>query len=170
MQNKIFFLIQAVLRYFPFKLGIWFRNFLYPGFFKSYGKNVRIFDAVVIKFPNEIELGNHVTINQFCYIVGKGGLRIGNDVMIGAGSKITTTSHDFNDTNQPMSRQGISCIPILLEDDIWLGFNVVIVGGAIIRKGSILAAGSVVTGKEYPAYSILGGVPASIIRNRITEK
>jgi maltose O-acetyltransferase len=170
MKNKLFFFIQALLRYFPYKLGIWLRNLFYPTFFKSYGKHVRIFDSIVIKFPNEIEIGNQVTINQFCYIVGKGGLKIGNDVMIGAGTKITTTSHDFEDITKPMNQQKISCIPIVLEDDIWLGFNVVIVGGAWVGKGSILAAGSVVLSKKYPAFSILGGVPASIIRSRIVDK
>jgi len=170
MKNKLFFLIQALLRYFPYKLGIWLRNLFYPTFFKSYGKHVRIFDSIVIKFPNDIEIGDHVTINQFCYIVGKGGLNIGNDVMIGAGTKITTTSHDFEDIIKPMSQQKITCLPILLEDDIWLGFNVIVMGGANIGKGSILAAGSVVLGKTYPPFSILGGVPASIIRSRIVNK
>lgn len=143
---------------------------LYPSFFKSYGKNVRIFDSIVIKYPNDIEIGDNVTINQFCYIVGKGGLKIGDDVMIGAGTKMTTTSHDFKEVIKPMSQQGISCLPIHLENDIWIGFNVVIMGGAIVHKGSILAAGSVVLGKEYPAFSILGGVPATILKSRIAQK
>jgi acetyltransferase-like isoleucine patch superfamily enzyme len=124
---------------------------------------------VVIKFPNDIEIGDHVTINQFCYIVGKGGLQIGNYTMIGAGSKITTTSHEFHDISKPMAQQGISVLPIVLEEDIWLGFNVVLVGGVQIGKGSIAAAGSVVLGKSYPPYSILGGVPASIIRSRLDK-
>jgi acetyltransferase-like isoleucine patch superfamily enzyme len=169
MKNKVFFFIQAVLRYFPYKLGIQMRNWLYPPFFKHYGANVRIFDSVVIKFPNDIEIGDHVTINQFCYIVGKGGLHIGNYTMIGAGSKITTTSHEFHDISKPMAQQGISVLPIILEEDIWLGFNVVLVGGVQIGKGSIAAAGSVVLGKTYPPYSILGGVPASIIRSRLDK-
>lgn len=167
MKNKLFFFIQALLRYFPYKLGIALRNALYPAFFKHYGKGIRIFDSVVIKFPDDIEIHDGVTINQFCYLVGKGGLVIGPQSMIGAGSKITTTSHDFKRTDIPMATQGITCLPIQLEGDIWLGFNVVIMGGAHIGKGSILAAGAVVQGKTYEAYSILGGVPAKVIRSRL---
>lgn len=166
MKNKVFFFLQAMLRYFPFKAGIFLRNLLYPSFFKHYGRNVRIFDSVVIKYPDEIEIHDHVTINQFCYIVGKGGLYIGSHVMIGSGSKITTTSHDFTDTATPMAFQRITTLPIRLESDIWLGFNVVVVGGADIGKGCILAAGSVVLGKQYPPMSILGGVPATVLKNR----
>lgn len=166
MKNKLFFFLQALFRYCPYKLGINLRNVFYPSFFKEYGKGVRIFDSVVIKFPNEIAIGNDVTINQFCYIVGKGGLRIGNDVMIGAGTKMTTTSHEFEKTHIPMRLQGISFKPITIDHDVWIGFNAVLMGGAIIHTGSIIAAGSVVTGKEFPAYSVLGGVPATIIKQR----
>lgn len=166
MKNKLFFLIQALLRYFPFKLGIAFRNLLYPPFFKHYGKHIRIFDAVMIKYPNEIELHDYVTINQFCYLVGKGGLYIGNYVMIGAGSKIATSSHDFENINIPMCMQSTTFAPIILQEDIWLGFNAVILGGATIEKGCIIAAGAVVLPNAYPSYSILGGVPAKIISNR----
>ena len=166
MKNKLFFFIQAILRYVPFQIGIWARNMLYPYFFQSYGKNVRIFDSVVIKFPNDISIGNDVTINQFCYIVGKGGLKLGNDVMVGSGCKITTSSHDFDSIATPMRTQGISFLPIILENDIWLGFNVIILGGAIVREGCILAAGSLILKNEFDAYSIVGGVPGKIIRSR----
>jgi acetyltransferase-like isoleucine patch superfamily enzyme len=167
MKNKLFFFIQSLLRYFPYKLGIELRNLLYPTFFKHYGKNIRIFDSVVIKYPDDIELHNNVTINQFCYIVGKGSLYIGSDVMIGAGSKITTSSHDFQSTEIPMNQQGISFESIRIEDDVWLGFNVIILGGTIVNKGCILAASSLVLKNKYPAFSIVGGVPAKIIKSRL---
>jgi acetyltransferase-like isoleucine patch superfamily enzyme len=142
------------------------RRWLYPYFFKRFGKNVCIYDAVIIKYPNEIEIGNDVTINQFCYLVGKGGLKIGNDVMIGAGSKIVTSSHGFEDTNTPMRLQPIIFKPVVLENDIWLGFDVVITSGAHLRTGCIVGAKSLVLGKEYDAYSVLGGIPASVIKKR----
>ncbi len=166
MKNKLFFFIQALLRYCPYNFGIGLRNQLYPYFFKAYGKNVRIFDSVIIKYPDDIALGDNLTINQFCYIVGKGGLKIGNDVMIGAGSKITTSSHNFSSTNIPMRKQGINFEPIHIQDNVWLGFNVVLLGGGTIGSGSILAANTVVVLKEVPAFSIVAGVPGRIVRNR----
>ena len=164
--DKLFFFIQALLRYFPYQLGLYLRQKIYPYFFNSFGKNVRIYDSVVIKYPSQITLGNDCTINQFCYIVGKGGLTIGNDVMVGAGSKMTTTSHDFERTDIPMRLQGISCKPIAIEEDVWIGFNVVILGGSVIKKGSIVATGCVVNGIEFPIFAVIGGTPAKQLKSR----
>ncbi len=130
------------------------------------GSNVRIMDAVVIKYPDETELGDNVTINQFCYLVGKAGLSIGDNCMIGAGTKMTTSGHNFTDISLPMLQQGISFKAIEVEDDVWMGFNVVVLGGVRVRKGCILAAGTVVHSGAFEAYSILGGVPAKVIGTR----
>lgn len=150
----------------PFRLGVFLRRAAYAPFFKKMGKNVRIMDAVVIKYPDEMELGNDVTINQFCYLVGKAGLRIGDNCMIGAGTKVTTSGHNFTDITQPMLQQGISFRAITIEDDVWMGFNVVVLGGVKVKNGSILAAGAVVHSGVFEAYSILGGVPAKVIGTR----
>lgn len=150
----------------PFKLGIWLRRVIYKPFFKSFGKNVHIYDAVVIKYPDAIELGDNVTINQFCYIAGLGGLSIGNDVMIGAGSKIATSKHNYENTNKPMSQQGISTSPINIASDVWFGFNVVVLGGSKIAQGSILAANAVINQPFEEPYSIIGGVPGKMIGKR----
>jgi acetyltransferase-like isoleucine patch superfamily enzyme len=163
---KAFFFIQNILLYFPFTLGIYLRRLLYPPFFKKFGKNVTIYNSVLIKYPNEIELEDNVTINHFCYIVGKGGLKIGANSMIGAGSKIVTTNHIAKSVDIPMRDQGISFEPIELGEDVWLGFNVVITSGSRIGKGCIIGANSVVSGKEYKANSVIAGVPSKLIGNR----
>lgn len=166
MSNQIFFLLQSILRYFPFKLGLYLRRTLYRPFFKKLGRGVRIFDAVVIKYPDQIEIGDYVTINQFCYVVGLGGLSIGDNVMMGAGSKIATTKHNFQAVDVPMAKQGLSLEKIIIADDVWMGFNTVILGGSEINKGCIVAANSVVNSKSFETYSIIGGVPANIIGKR----
>lgn len=166
LSSKVFFLLQSIFRYFPFKLGIYLRRVIYKPFFKTLGKNVRIMDAVVIKYPGEIELGNNLTINQFCYIVGKGGLVIGNDVMIGAGTKITTTTHITSSPNIPMVQQGIACEPIVIGNDIWLGFNAVVLGGSTIGDSSIVAANCVINGGSFDEFTIIGGVPARVLGTR----
>ena len=166
MRNKIFFIIQALLRYCPFKFAISLRRFSYRFFFKKFGRNITIYDSVVIKYPSDIELGDNVTINQFCFIAAKGGLKIGNDTMIGAGSKIVTTSHGFDDITTPMRLQPMSFKSITIEDDVWLGFNAIITGGSHIKKGSIVATSSVVTGKTFNEYAVIGGIPATLIRTR----
>lgn len=58
---------------------------------------------------------------------------------------------------------------VIIEDDVWIGSNVTILKGVTIGKGSIVAAGAVVT-KSFPPYSIIGGVPAKLIKPRFTEQ
>ena len=66
-----------------------------------------------------------------------------------------------------MLLQGDTAIePVIIEDDVWLGRNVVIMPGVHIAKGAIVGAGAVVT-KDVPAYAVVGGVPAKIIQSRI---
>lgn len=55
--------------------------------------------------------------------------------------------------------------PIIIGDDVWIGFNATILSGVNVGKGAVIAAGSVVT-KDIPAYAIVGGVPAKVIRYR----
>ena len=59
--------------------------------------------------------------------------------------------------------------PVVIEDDVWCGANVTILKGVTIGHGSVVAAGAVVT-KSFPPYSIIGGVPAKLIKMRFTEE
>ncbi len=59
--------------------------------------------------------------------------------------------------------------PVVIEDDVWCGANVTILKGVTIGHGSIIAAGAVVT-QSFPPYSIIGGVPAKLIKMRFTEE
>ena len=58
--------------------------------------------------------------------------------------------------------------PVVIEDDVWVGANVTILKGVTIGHGSVVAAGAVVT-KSCPPYSIIGGVPAKVLRKRFEE-
>lgn len=167
--DRLFFFIQALLRYVPFTFGVHLRRALYRPFFKRWGRRITIHDSVIIKYPSEISVGNNVMINQFCFLVGLGGLELGDDCMIGAGSKLVTTSHAFGNTGMPMRLQGIESRRTVIDDDCWLGFNVVVTAGSRVGRGSILAAGTVVNGVDYPPFSVIGGVPSRLIRSRIKE-
>ena len=59
--------------------------------------------------------------------------------------------------------------PIIIENDVWIGYRVTILSGIRIGNGAIVAAGSVVT-RDVPPYSIVGGVPARIIRYRFNQE
>ena len=167
MSNELFFLIQNILKYVPFKICIKLRSCLYKFFFKSFGNNIVIHDNVLIKYPSDIIIGDGVQIASGCVIVGMGGLEIGANTIIGAGSKIVTSSDNYNRIDVPISEQGISSSPIIIGEDVWFGFNVIVLRVSIIGKGSILAAGAVVN-SVHQEYSIVAGVPDKTIRSRLT--
>ena len=163
--NRLFWIVQAVLKYVAFNWMVMVRRLLYAPYFAAVGTDLSVHDNVMIKYPDQIRLGNHVTINPGCIIVGAGGLTIGSHAMIGAGTKIVTTAHVTARTDVPMREQGMTSTPIVIEDDVWFGFDVKVLPGAVIRKGCVIGAGSVVTG-EIPEYSIAAGAPARVVGSR----
>lgn len=166
MKDKIFFIIQGFLKYNAFDFGVTLRRIFYKPFFKSFGKNIQIRDGVTIKYPSEIDLGSNIKIGQHCFFVGKGGLSIGDNALIGAGTKIITSNHNFQETDVPMIAQGLSFLPVIIEEDVWFGFDVKVLGGSTIKKGCVVATNSVVNQKEFEEYCVIGGTPAKLIRMR----
>ena len=69
----------------------------------------------------------------------------------------------FDDPNRPFIEQGITAEGIIIEDDVWIGASAVITDGVRVGKGAVVAAGAVVT-KDVPPHSVVGGVPAKIIK------
>lgn len=134
------------------------------------GEHCEINDGVILRaFTTGIKLGNHCSLNPYVVIYGEGGVTIGNDCRIAAHTVIVAQNHVTNDLNVPIRQQGLNAIGISIEDDVWIGANVTVVDGAIIRKGAVIAAGAVVRG-EIPAHSIAGGIPAKVIKMRNGQK
>lgn len=170
IKDKIFFIIQALLKYNSFDWGIKARSFFYRFFFKSFGKNIQIKDGVTFKYPSEICLGNNIKIGELTYFVGLGGLYIGDNVLIGAGTKIITTSHNFENSEIDIFDQGLCSDPIVIKNNIWFGFDCKIFGGAIIENGVIVGAGSLVKKCTLHSYTIVAGMPAKVIKKRRDER
>jgi acetyltransferase-like isoleucine patch superfamily enzyme len=72
-------------------------------------------------------------------------------------------NHVFDDPDRPFIEQGITAQGIVIEDDVWLGAGVVVTDGVRIGRGAVVAAGAVVT-NDVPPHTVVGGVPARIIR------
>ena len=104
-------------------------------------------------------------MNQCCTFMDRGGITIGDDVFIAPKCNLTTINHDFN----PYNRQATFCKPITIGNRVWMGIGITICPGVSIGDNSIIAAGSVVT-KDVPLYTIVGGVPAKIIRKRFSDE
>ena len=165
-KDRVFFFIQSLLKYSSLPFMQKFRIFLYRFFFKEIGKGVVIKDGITFKFPSDISIGDGVKIAENCYIVGLGGLKIGSHTLIGAGTKIVTTSHNFTDISIPVSSQGISYKKITIESNVWLGFNVVILSGSFLKQGTIIGASAVVVGEVVQENAIMVGIPAKILKIR----
>jgi acetyltransferase-like isoleucine patch superfamily enzyme len=146
------------------------RGRYFSGLMVSAGKGLRVSDMVRINNPGMVSVGND------CYL-GTGveltawneRITIGNHVMIAAGVKMITRKHGFDDLEKPMKQQGYSQNAITIEDNVWIGFNAIILPGVTIGTGSIVGAGAVVS-KDVEPYSIVGGVPARLIRKRMPEE
>lgn len=124
--------------------------------------------AVLDIYHGSIRMGNDCSVNSFCYLGGYGGIKIGSGVRIAPGAKIYAFEHIYDKTDIPIYKQGIEPKKVVIEDDVWIGSNAIITGGITIGQGSIVAAGAVVT-KSVERYAIVAGVPAKIIKRRITE-
>lgn len=108
-----------------------------------------------------ISIGNKVATNNNLFICSRNYVRIGNSTRIGA--NVTIMDHEAHSIN-PQKRHEIGAIgEIVIEENVWIGNNVIILKNTSIGKNSIIAAGAVVSG-DFPENVILGGVPARIIK------
>ena len=118
-----------------------------------------------------LRIGAEVQVNDYVHIAVAEGISIGDRVLIA--SKVHITDHNHgrysgalgpsDDPLTPPARRPLSCSPVVIEDDVWIGENAVILPGVRIGRGSIIGALSTVT-KDVPAYTISVGSPARIIK------
>ena len=112
-----------------------------------------------------LKIGNNSSIGPYSYIGCSGYIEIGDNVMMSPRVSIYAENHLFDRPDLTIKEQGVKREFVKIEDDCWIAANTVILAGVTIGRGSIIAAGSVVT-KDIPPYSIVGGVPAKVIKSR----
>jgi len=118
---------------------------------------------IYIADSSNLTIGKHCHINENVFIQGA---NIGNYVMIAPNVAILNSMHNYQDINIPMIRQGgKKNLNSTIKDNVWIGRNVIIMPNLILGEGSIIGAGSIVT-KNVEPYSIVGGVPAKLIKRR----
>lgn len=99
-------------------------------------------------------MGEHSSIGPYGYIGCSGKITIGKNVMFGPKCSLFAENHNFSDTESSIKSQGVNQKGITVEDDCWIGSNVVILDGVTIGKGSVIGAGTLVT-KDVPAGSVV---------------
>jgi acetyltransferase-like isoleucine patch superfamily enzyme len=110
-----------------------------------------------------IKIGCDSLVGEYSVIRGQGGVHIGNRVYTSPFTQIIAVNHVFDDPSRPFVEQGITAQGIVIEDDVWLGAGAVITDGVTVGQGAVVAAGAVVT-KDVPPHTVVGGVPAKIIK------
>ena len=119
---------------------------LLPPFYTDFGKNIRV--------------GRNVFINHACEFMDRGGITIGDDVLIGPKVNLVTINHPLD----PSTRRSTYCAPIVIKKGAWLGAAVSVMPGVTIGENAVVAANAVVT-RDVPDNAVVGGVPARVIKH-----
>lgn len=135
------------------------------GIFKKCGEKVNVGTNARFGNGRNIEIGKLSSIGRNCKVPNN--IIIGDFVMMGPNVTIHSANHKYDDLTVPMLYQGIITYEAtIIEDDVWIGSHAIILPGLVIRKGTIIGTGSLVT-KSFPEYSIIAGNPAKIIGSRL---
>ncbi len=172
---------------------IYVNRVLKVSFLKLRGLSIEknsILGSVHIPLPEQVEIGYNCNIEDNVRLRTGGPWKksfifigdntfIGHSTQINVGSKfilgkncmiaplciISDAHHSFDDLSIPIKAQKCIYNPITIQDDVWIGSGVIILGGVTIGKGSIIAAGALVN-KSVGEYEIWGGIPAKKIKSR----
>lgn len=125
------------------------------------------FNTTIWAPHKDVKFGHHIQFGNNCRI--QCDLELGNYVLIASNvSFIGKDDHLINKIGAPIWNSGRGdAFKTIVEDDVWIGHGVIIIAGVTIGRGSVIAAGAVVN-KSMPPYSIIGGVPARVLKRRFT--
>ena len=127
---------------------------------KPIGEHFALFPPFYTDFGKNITIGRDVFINAGCKFQDQGGIEIGDGVLIGHGVVLATLNHDLD----PAKRQMLHPGKIVIGNGVWIGANATVTAGVTIGDNAVVAAGAVVT-KDVPANTVVGGVPAKVIKS-----
>lgn len=135
------------------------------------GKNSVIDSFVKIKPAGgvgDLVVGDRTVINSGCVLYTGNGIAIGNDVAIASNCTFAPVNHEFSRKDKLIRLQGFrpSKGGISVEDDVWIGAGCILLDGAVLRKGCVVAAGTIVRG-VVEEYSIVAGNPIKTIGRRV---
>lgn len=112
----------------------------------------------------DVIIGDNTRIGLHCTVIGP--VEIGSNVNLAQGIVVTALNHNFTDCTKRIDEQGVSTAKVTIGNDVWIGANATILPGVTIGNHSVVAAGAVVT-KDVPPYSLVGGVPAKILKKLV---
>jgi acetyltransferase-like isoleucine patch superfamily enzyme len=142
---------------------IWERSFKPRA--RNLVKDVLINEKLVFGAYGNLTIGNETHVNNAFFNLSSGDIKVGNNVSFGHSVYIITGTHDVNtfgiERQWDYPKEGRD---IIIEDGVWIGSNVTILGPCIIGKNAAVAAHSLVN-KDIPEQTLYGGVPAKFLRS-----
>lgn len=156
------------------------RNLLFRKMVKRIdGKPYSVFSPIYLQFGDNLVIGKNFFSNCNCMILDRGGVKIGDNVLLGPNVMITSVSHPmlaeermvrkYNNSYEPGKRSDVQKnSPVTIGNGVWIAANAIVCPGVTIGDNSVIGAGSVVT-RDIPPDSFACGVPCRVIR-KITEK
>ncbi len=141
------------------------RSAIFKLVMKKFGKGSIIDYGTYIRYPTHVRIGEHTMINRGCRMLASFHhkdveIAIGNHVAVAPEVCFLAAGHDYKQLNLPDTAASI-----VVGDYVWIGARSIILQGVTIGEGAVVAAGSVVT-NDVPAYSVVGGCPARVIKQR----
>ena len=121
--------------------------------------STRIFPPFYTNFGRLTTFGKNVFINHACSFLDLGGITIEDDVLIGPKVNLITENHPV----EPADRQTLLLKPIVIKRNAWIGAAATILPGVTVGENSVVAAGALVS-KDVPPNTVVGGIPAKIIK------
>jgi acetyltransferase-like isoleucine patch superfamily enzyme len=158
-----------ITRNLPSIEGMFIRYSLYRFLFKQIQSFPLIYPGVYLNHTYGITVGNRFSIGTGSILDGRGGITIGDHVMVGPHVAIYSSEHDMTHPYIPMASLDNILKPVFIGNDVWIGAHVSIPGGIRIGNGAVIAAGAVVVG-DVEDNCIVGGVPAVVIGKRDIKK
>ena len=146
--------------------------YIYRSQFKVCGKQVHFYPTKSELYYKTIEIGNKVYIGPGAmFLAAHSSIKIGNNVIFGPNVSIVGGNHSTHIIGKFMSdykltdKRVTDDLPVIIEEDVWVGTGAIILNGVHIGRGAIVAAGALLT-KNVPPYAVVGGVPAKVIKFR----
>lgn len=148
-----------------YEFCIWLKKLMLKSMGAKIGKGVVIYPGVWIAPGRNLIVEDNVDLAKDVLITTSGGVSIGKRSLIGYRTQILSANHSIPPIGEPFPISGHLLAQVRIENDVWIGANCIITPGVSIGEGAVVAAGSVVT-KDVLSNSIVGGVPAKLIKMR----
>jgi len=149
----------------PSGVGPRLRTLLYRRFGLTIGQGTVIFGPLRFGWYGEVfrnlAIGRHCLFNRDVFIDTTARVTIGNNVTFGHDVAVVTAHHDMR---SPLHRAGaVQPKPVTIDSGVWIAARVTVLPGVRIHEGAVVAAGAVVA-RDVPAHTLVGGVPARVLR------